>query len=240
MFFSYLNYGYEFHLFSLQHLIATIVFLLIPVTLLLIFKEKIRNFKHESILRMSFGVFGLLLEFIQYGWYVFSGRVTDWRLVIATTLCGLAVYLGSIAMITLNKKISPVLYYLSYGAVFSFLFADISHGFDRFRFYGFFVLHGLIIFNTVYLRVIHGFKYDKQAFVRTCKIMLPVLIASIILNHIFDMNFFYMSYPLFEDFPVYTFLYETNRYLFSLSVFVSYYILMSVMYLLAKIAKWDE
>ena len=240
MFFSYSDFGYELHLYSLQHLVATVVFLFLPVALLLIFKHRIMSSKNENYIRIWIGASGLALEFMQYGWYIFSGKITDWRYVIATTLCGLAVYLGSIAMITLNRKISPILYYLAYGAIFSFLFADISHGFNRFRFYGFFILHGLIIFNTVYLRVIHHFKYDRQAFIRTCKIMLPVLILSVVLNHLFDMNFFYMNYPLFEDFPVYTLLYETNRYLFSLAVFASYYILMYVMYQLARLAKWDK
>ena len=240
MFFSYLDYGHQFHLYSLQHLIATIVFLFLPVAFLLVFNEQVKNCKHENVFRISIGIFGLVFEFAQYGWHVFSGNNFDWRKIIATTLCGLGVYLGSIAMINLNRTISPVVYFYSYGAIFSFMFADVSHGFDRFRFYAFFVLHGLIIFNTVYLRVIHGFKYDKIAFFRACKIMFPILILSVVFNHIFDMNFFYMNYPLFNDFPVYTFLHETNRYLFSLSVFVSYYVLMYLMYLLAKVAKWDR
>lgn len=71
MFFSYSDFGYELHLYSLQHLIATVVFLFLPVALLVIFKHRIMSSKNEKYIRILIGASGLALEFIQYGWYIF-------------------------------------------------------------------------------------------------------------------------------------------------------------------------
>lgn len=240
MFFSFDDFGITFHLFTLQHALSVLVFAVLPCCLILIFKNPIRKCKFETVFRISTGVFGLLLEFGQYTWCIFSGGKTDWREIIATTLCGLSLYLSCYAMITLSKKIMPILYFYSFGAVFSFLLADINHGYDRFRYYTFFIIHGLIIFDVVYLRLIHHVKSDRKAFINACLVLAPFLILSMILNQIFDMNFFYMSFPPFEDFPVYQQLHDLNRYLYSTAVLASYYILLFVMYGLSKILKIDH
>ncbi len=195
--------------------------------------------KKEPFIRIGIGIFGMLLEFGLYAWHIFSGGQTDWRQIIATTLCGLSIYLSSYAMITLSKRISPVVYFYSFGAVFSFLLADSSFGYDRFRYYTFFIIHGLILFEAIYLRVVHGVRADKKAFFRACLILAPILVASVILNEIFDMNFFYMNFPPFEDFPVFQQLFDLNKYYYTTAVAVSYYILMSVMYGIAKATKID-
>jgi len=237
MFFSYHDFGTTFHLFSMQHALSVLIFAILPCGLLLLFKNRLRASKKEPAFRISIGIIGMTLEFGLYAWHIFSGRQTDWRLIIPTTLCGLSIYLSSYAMITLSKRISPVVYFYSYGAAFSFLLADSSFGYDRFRYYTFFVIHGLILFEALYLRVIHRVKADRTAFLRACAILAPILIVSVIMNHLFDMNFFYMSFPPFEDFPVYQQLYDMNRYYYSAAVFASYYILMSAMVGMAKMAK---
>jgi hypothetical integral membrane protein (TIGR02206 family) len=240
MFFSFSDTGHTFHLYSLQHLLATLFFAILPCLLIIFYKKKLAAWKYEKNLRISIGIFGLFLDFFQYSWYLFSGGSNDWREIIPTTLCGLSIYLSSIAMITLNRRISSWVYYLSFGAFFSFLFADVSHGYDRFRFYGFFVIHGLILLNTVYLRAIHRVKADRKALKDTSLLLLPILILSFFLNHVFDMNFFYMSFPLFPDFPIYQGLYDFHPYAFSAAVFISYYMLLLVMAGLAKLMKTDR
>lgn len=230
MFFSYTDFGETLTLFSLQHILSILIFAVIPVILLLIFKKYLIKSKAEPLIRISLGVFGLLLEFGLYAWYIFSGGITDWRQVVPTTLCGLSIYLSSYAMITLSKRISPVVYFYSFGAMLSFIIADTSFGYTRFRYYTYFIIHGLIILEAIYLRVIHHVKADKKAFYSACLLLLPFLVGSVVMNQIFDMNFFYMKFPIIEDFPVFQQLYDLNWIYYSIAVFISYYILMLMMF----------
>ncbi|MHB1484147.1 MAG: TMEM164-related integral membrane acyltransferase [Saccharofermentanales bacterium] len=236
MFFSYTDFGETLTLFSLQHVLSILVFAVLPVILLFIFKKSLLKSKVEPAIRITLGVFGLLLEFGLYAWYIFSGGITDWRQVAPTTLCGLSIYLSSYAMITLSKRISPVVYFYSFGAMLSFIVADTSFGFNRFRFYTYFIIHGLIIVEAIYLRVIHRVKADKKAFYSACLLLLPFLAGSVLMNQIFDMNFFYMKYPILEGFPVFQQLYDLNWIYYSIAVFISYYIFMLIMYGIAKLA----
>lgn len=240
MFFSFTDYGQKLEMLTPQHLLAIFIFAVIPCIFVYLIRNKLRKSKLEPFIRISIGVFGLLLEFSLYAWYIFAGQKTDWREIVPTTLCGLTIFLSSYSMITLSKRISPIIYFYSFGAFFSFIFADISYGYDRYRFYSYFVIHGLILVNTVYLRVVHNFKADGKAFTRAALILFPFLLLSVVLNKIFDMNFFYMDFPIIKNIPVYTQIYETNVYLFSLSVFASHYILMLAMYGIARLIKIDR
>ena len=240
MFFSFSDFGTKLELFSIQHALSVLVFAVIPVVLLFLFKNTLRKSRAEPAIRISLGVFGLLLEFGLYAWIIFSGGKTDWRDIVPTTLCGLSIYLSSYAMITLSKRISPIVYFYSFGAVLSFIMADTSFGYDRFRYYTYFIIHGLIILEAIYLRVINRVKADKKAFYHACLLLVPFLAGSVIMNQIFDMNFFYMKFPIIEDFPVYQQLYDLNWIYFSAAVSVTYYIFMTIMYGISKIAKMDR
>jgi hypothetical integral membrane protein (TIGR02206 family) len=240
MFFSFTDFGHKLELFTPQYYLAFLIFAVIPCFLVYLLRNWLRKSKLEPFIRISIGVFGLLLEFSLYAWYIFAGKKTDWREIIPTTLCGLTILLSSYAMITLSKRISPIIYFYSFGAFFSFVFADISYGYDRYRFYSYFVIHGLILVNTVYLRAVNNFKADGNAFARAALVLFPFLVLSVVLNKIFDMNFFYMEFPIIENIPVYTKIYEINVYLYSLAVFASHYILMLAMYGIAKLTRMNR
>jgi hypothetical integral membrane protein (TIGR02206 family) len=240
MFFSYTDFGTTLESFSLQHGLSVLIFAVLPVILLLLFKNTLRRSKTEPAIRITLGVFGLLLEFGLYAWILFSGGVTDWRDIVPTTLCGLSIYLSSYSMITLSKRITPMVYFYSFGAVLSFIVADTSFGFDRFRYYTYFIIHGLIILEAIYLRVINRVKTDRKAFYRACIFLVPFLAGSVVLNQIFDMNFFYMQYPIFEDFPVFQQLYDLHWAYYAAAVAVTYYIFMTLMYGISKWAKMNR
>lgn len=240
MFFSYTDYGETLELFTLQHFLAGLIFAFLPCLLIIFFKDKIKNSKYEKTLRYAISYITLLFELLLYLWYIISGGIRDWRMVVPSTLCGLTLFLACYSMFTLSKKISPVIYYYSYGAAVSFIASDISYGYNRFRFYTFFIIHGLILVMAVYLRVINGVKSDKKAYIRSMLILLPILIISVLLNQIFDMNFFYMEMPIFDNAPIYTDLFLINKYFYSLAVLVTYFILNSMMFAIAKVSKIDR
>lgn len=143
-------------------------------------------------------------------------------------------------MITLSKRISPIVYFYSFGAVLSFIVADTSFGFDRFRYYTYFIIHGLIILEAIYLRVINRVKAERKAFFRASIFLVPFLVGSVVLNQIFDMNFFYMQFPILEDFPVFQQLYDLGWIYYAAAVAVAYYIFMTIMYGISKLAKMNR
>ncbi len=247
-FFSYEDFGHTFYEFSLQHLAATIIFAVLPVLFVILLAKRIRGSGADKSLAILAGVIGLALEFTQYYWHYYGGQ-TDWRHIYPTTLCGLTIYLSSIAMITGNRTLGSVIYFFSHGAFFSFLLPQLSFGYDRFRFYAYFVIHGLIFFNAAYLLLVRGIKADKKAMITSGIILLPVLVLSVVFNHLFSdpdlsvagsirMNFFYLDHPPFE-FPVYSWLYGIHRYLYTASVIISYYLLLLIMRGISWLLKLD-
>jgi uncharacterized membrane protein YwaF len=147
-------------------------------------------------------------------------------------------------MISRNETLSKIAYFYSYGAFFSFLFADISHGYDRFRFYAFFVIHGLILCNAAYMIAVRQVRADKKGLLAASLLLVPVLAASFVLNSIFSdaslaMNFFYVSYPPFE-FPVFSPIYESSPLVFSAVVCICYFLLNPIMYGIAKIFRFNQ
>lgn len=232
LFFDYDNIGFKFYEFSIQHLIAFVIFAVIPIFFLYLFKGKLNDWRYERQFAIFVGVFGLAIELLQYFWHYYGGQ-TDWRQIYPTTLCGLTIYISSIAMISCNKYLSSIVYFYSYGAFFSFLLPGLEFGFNRFRFYAYFVIHGLILFNTAYLILIRGIKVDKKAMIHSFILLFPILILSIWFNEIFSdaklaLNFYYLGYPPFE-FPVYSWIYGISKYLYTAAVFISYYLLMLIM-----------
>ncbi len=242
-FFLLRDYGTEFHLWSGVHLLASILFAVLPIAFVIVFAKRIRSLKHERLLGACIGAFGLAVEFTQYFWHYYGGE-TDWRLIYPTTLCGLTLYISSLAMITRSGILSKIAYFYCYGAFFSFLFADISHGYDRFRFYAYFIIHGLILFNAAYLVAVRGVRADRRGLAAACALLVPVLALSFLFNGLFSdsavtMNFFYINDPPFE-FPVFSQLYAVSRYLYAAAACVSYFLLILILYGLAKILKIDR
>ena len=240
-FFLYDDLGMVFEAFTLEHLLASLIFAVLPVTLVILLKDRIRRLRYEAILRMGLGFLGLAFEFTQYFWH-YHGGLTDWRQIYPTTLCGLRLYIGSIAMITRNVRIAQIAYFYSYGAFFSFLFAEVSHGPDRFRFYAYFIIHGLILVFSAYQIAVCRVRADKKGLANSLRLLVPVLSLSIALNYLFSditlqLNFFYLSYPPFE-FPVFSQLYEIHRWLYSAVVCICYFLLSLIMYGIAKLGRF--
>jgi hypothetical integral membrane protein (TIGR02206 family) len=242
-FFLYTDLGMGFASFTRAHLLASLIFAVLPVAIVILLKDRIRRLRHESFLGIGLGVLGLSIEFLQYYWHYHGGQI-DWRHIYPTTLCGLTLYISSIAMITRNVKLAQIAYFYSYGAFFSFLFAEVSHGADRFRFYAYFVIHGLILVNATYQIAVYRVRADKEGLANAVRLFIPVLALSFILNHFFSdgelqLNFFYLSHPPFE-FPVFSQLYDIHWLLYAAAVCISYNLLFLIMYGIARWGKFDR
>lgn len=234
MFFDYKTTGVPFEPYTLQHLAAVILFLALPLSLIFIFRDKIRQAKTERWIRYCIVTFGMLTEFILYTWYILNG-ITDWRKIVPFGICGLSLYFTSYSMLTLNKAAAKISYFFLFGAFFSFLIPDISHGFERIRYYQFFIVHGTIFANVLYLNLIHGLRPTRKSFAHANLILFGLLALAYGVNQIVNFSFFYLSEPPFDQMPVYQYLYDVNHVLYSVSAVVSYFVVMSFMYLLARV-----
>ncbi len=233
MFFSTTDRGLGFELLTWPHLFACIAFAVIPLLLVFFFSRRIKNSDKEKWIGLALALFTLAVEIGQYIWH-YAGGETNWRHIYPTTLCGLSVYVTSFSLITRNEKLSSIAYFYSYGAVLSFLMADQTFGMDRFRYYSFFIIHGMILVNTAYLIWVRKTKIDRQSLIRALLVLFPILLLSYPANILFSnqesaLNFFYVSYPPFE-FPLFSDLYERIPTLYTLCVYLIYWVLTLLLY----------
>lgn len=232
MFYSFTDTGNTFHMFSLQHLMAVLFFVVLPGALIIFNRDILRQSENEKYIRYALGILGLVVEVNVYIWYITNGQ-DHWTEFIPTTLCPLTVYLSSISMLTLNKRLSKVIYFLCFGAFFAYLLPDIPYGYNRFRFYAFFTTHGLVMLNTLYLTLIKGITIDKKGMAASVKLITIVLVLAFILGRWTGLDFFYLLEPPFEV-PVYQQVYETNQIAFTVIVALSYYGLIGINWLLYR------
>jgi hypothetical integral membrane protein (TIGR02206 family) len=222
-FFDYYTYGIPFHLFGLQHLIGVILFAIVPITILLTNHKRIKLNKNEKKIRLFVAFITLLTEFSLYLWYLLNG-ISDFRLILPLGICGMSLYFSSFAMILKSKRLFNMISFFLYGPIASFLLADILHGFERIRFYQFFIIHGAIFINVLYLYKVHNFKPDVKGFKDANILLTFFLFISLIIDFATNANFFYLNYPLFEDAPVFQYLYDTNHLFYAAFVIFCYYI----------------
>ncbi len=234
MFFDYKTYGVPFEPYTLQHLVAVILFLIVPLSLIFMFRNQIRQSKSERWIRYGIVTFGMLTEFSLYTCYVLHG-ITDWRMIVPFGICGLSLYFTCFSMLTLNRAASKICYFFVFGAFFSFLIPDLSHGFERIRYYQFFIVHGTIFANVLYLNLIHGLRPTRKAFMQANLILFGLLALAYGVDQAVHFSFFYLIEPPFHQMPVYQYLYDTNRVLFTISAVISYFIVLSCTYLLARV-----
>ena len=188
--------------FSLNHLLP-MLFIIIGVVLIYIFRDKLRNSTHEKKIRYSIAIFAILLEVSFQIWQMAYGK---WEFAesLPLHLCRLTNYLAIIAMFTKNKKIFAVAYFWSLAGVVSILFPDIAHGPDRYRYYHFMLSHILFFFMYMYMLFVLEFELTFKSFLRSAAILFTLVVVIIIpVNNIFNMNYMYLLEPADTPFSVF-------------------------------------
>jgi len=163
--------GASFQIFSTHHLYGILSVILF--SLLMVFSlKKVNSPKINDIVRY-FLAYALIIQEVSLSvWRLSVGR---WELATSLPLhlCGLGIILSSVMLIKKDKKLYEFLYFWgTAGATQALLQPDLStFGFPHYRFFQFFVSHGLlvaaVIFATFILNFRPKFKSIYKAFVIT-------------------------------------------------------------------------
>lgn len=208
------DYTETFQIFSIEHLIPVLIIFSI-ITLLMIFKDQIKNTKLFDILRYTLAALILLQEL---SLNIYRIILNEWQ--IATSLplqlCGLAVLTTAYVLISKNEKLfQKVVFIMFIGAFMALVTPGIEYnlGYPNFRYYQFFISHGLIVINLSYILFIMDYQKNIKYRHLLDNFFSLVLIALVMLliNLLTGGNYLYLmakpgpntAFDLFGEHPWY-------------------------------------
>src|SRR6056297_3467699 len=150
--FSYNFQGGSFVAFSRQHIwgISGVAILISTVVTF----DRLTNQKYQKFISLSMAIILLLqelsLSIVRIYWGVWEISTS-----LPLQLCGMAVILSAVLLITKNYQIYEIVYFWSLaGAVQALLQPNLTRfGFPHYRYFQFFFSHGMIIATAIYMTV---------------------------------------------------------------------------------------
>lgn len=164
-FFSYNFQGPKFEIFSPHHVFGLLGVALVIVAVVA-FDLHTRR-KYQRAISLTMAVILLLqevsLNIIRMVWGVWHVNAS-----LPLHLCGAAVILSALVLITKNYRIYEMVYFWGLaGAVQALLQPDIApFGFPHYRFFQFFCSHGLILTTAIYTTICYGYRPTKRSLLR--------------------------------------------------------------------------
>lgn len=153
---SYFGHDYQlypFTLFSLEHIVVLIVFIILTFGLFQL-RDWLRKFDYP--LRLSFFIALLGLELLYHFWLI-SGGYWDIRYTLPFQLCSISLILCLILLVTNRKELAEILYFIGGAGAFAALVTpELFLGFPHFRFFQFFITHIIIIWTALYYIWVKG------------------------------------------------------------------------------------
>ncbi|GHV29655.1 permease [Clostridia bacterium] len=167
------------------------------VMLMVIFKDRITP-QMDRTFKVGATALTMVLEL---GWHVWNYR-NGYNFVgnlIYLDLCAITLILAYIFNLSkkgsIAKKVFPLVYFWSVGAISSILFPALSHGPDKFRFYHFFWVHGYIVLTALYGTIVNGHRIDIKDYWKTLKtsVVFGVFVGTV--DKLFGQNYMFLAGP---------------------------------------------
>jgi len=212
--------------FGPSHLIAvSIVFSLIA--LIIVNKDRLAASPRLNLLRYT--LIGLTLG-QELSLNIYRIAVGQWELSTSLPLhlCGLGILSTSIILITKSEKLFlNVFFIMMIGATMALLTPGIEYGlgFPHFRFFQFFISHGLIVINFTVILFVFDFQRNVRYrhLLNNLVVLLGLAIVLLGVNLLIDGNYMYLlakpgegtAFDLFGDWPWYI----VNIFLFGIPIF---------------------
>jgi hypothetical integral membrane protein (TIGR02206 family) len=177
----------RFILFSAPHL-AGLAAAAVSVVLLVLFRAPLRTGKFRFFLA------GLLVasEIALYTWYTITDQ-WGW-FALPFQLCTISVWLSAAVLITRNRKLYEVTFFLGIlGAMQALLTPYLVEGYPNFRYFHFFIAHIAIIAAGVYMTASEGFRPTSKSVLRAMIWLNALAIPAFIANVITGYNFMFLA-----------------------------------------------
>lgn len=167
-YFAYDYSGNPFQLFGKWHLIALVIIIFIPFSLIFF-----RNSSESTRKRIRW-VMALILWTDEAAWHVWNIYWGHWSVstMLPLHICSLLIWLAGFMLINKNYRIYEFAYFIGIGgAIQALLTPDAGiYGFPHFRVFQTFISHGMLIISALYMTIVEGFR-------PTCKSIWRVVIG---------------------------------------------------------------
>lgn len=180
--FHFKNYGFI-------HLISIIITLII-ITIIYIFRNKIKQWKyHDNFIRYLMAIILLLNMIIYYGSEIIMGTYT-YKAHLPLHFCFISGFLFMYILFTNKKNWFGVIYYFSFiGPLPAIIFPDLSVGPDRFMFWQWYISHLFFIISSLYCLFVLEWKIEFKDIFKSMVYANIIFILVYIFNLIFDTNY---------------------------------------------------
>ena len=185
-------FGYSpeknFYMFSFWHFLP-IVLMVAAIVLIAVFKDRIKNFKHEDKIRYIFAFVMMIVE-MSYFWRLLyvgpeHGERNDLLAKLPMQICQWGLIICMFTMMTKSRALFGINFFLT------LLFATVALAYPMvitytgpayYRYYQFWLEHTLPIIGTFYMMCVHGFKPEYKHIFYTFFVLTPLIIFAVIAN----------------------------------------------------------
>lgn len=187
----------EFKNFTLAHFLPIIIMLGI-ITLIIIYGKKIKEWKHESKLRLGLA-FLLIITEMSYFWRLVGVESLNANPVdhLPITLCGWAIIFCSYLVVTKNQSLFDIAYFWVFtGSIFGLITPTVITytGPTRFRYYQFWLEHTLGFITLFYMMFVHGMRPNFKSMIKSaCALLVLVAIAMLANSMLPGANYLYIA-----------------------------------------------
>lgn len=185
----------KFQIFSISHFIAILIVFTI-VVVIYYFKDVLREKRYFDKIRWTLAILILLQELSLNIVRIVQG---EWMLGTSLPfhLCGLAVLMSAIVLITQNKRVFLYSFFvMMIGAALALLTPGIEKqvGFPHYRFIQYFISHGLIVINFTFILFVMGYVDDVKYrhLVNNFLSLISIAIIALGFNLLVNGNYLYL------------------------------------------------
>lgn len=182
-----------FVLFSPEHLIALGVLFLMSIGVW-VFRAQFRCLKNENRFRIFIGMFMMIQEISLHIWRVTEGT---WNVSTSIPLhvCSVLIWTIPILLFTKSEKLFNFLFLLGIASSFNALLTpDMEgYGFPNYKFYQYFISHGLIFLSLLYMTFVHSMK-PKLSSIKSTMIFLNLMLPFVmVVNYFTKGNYMFLA-----------------------------------------------
>jgi hypothetical integral membrane protein (TIGR02206 family) len=183
----------EYTMFSLEHFIY--IFGYGGLGVLVFFLPKILKYDDKKILKLAkiSGYLILIDKFLElfYRHFVIGETIID---VLPFNMCNYTMILAAIMMITKSRKIFPLVYFWSIGAIFAIVTPDVFFAFPNPQNISFFITHFYIYFSIGYAIKYFGFSIDIKDYKKAFIYLNIIMFILFFLNLLIGSNYMFLRH----------------------------------------------
>ncbi|ATH93681.1 membrane protein [Bacillus glycinifermentans] len=181
-----------FHFFSTSHIVTLLVIAALGVCLF-VFRRTLQEPKWNRVIRYAFVAILIMSEISYHSWFIYVRSWTP-RYCLPLHLSDLSVYLVIILLLTKNLNLFKFLYFAGLGsALQAMLTPDLGrYGFPHFRFFEFFISHGLVVLSCLFMIAAEKYKPTVRSLWITFLIVNVYAGVIFVINRMLQSNYMYM------------------------------------------------